>query len=159
MNLGDDPVRGELLYDLDSDEIHNDGFMENPERRKQIKEFEEWLNTEPIEKELAKNKLKTSINERHIANLKDNLELLSVRPMGMLSRKDPGGLAYQKALGKWEGFAMAEHDNKGGKKKRKKNKTKKKNKIEKQNIVRNKAQSLFILHTKKLIIFKTKIIN
>jgi hypothetical protein len=55
MNLGDDPVRGELLYDLDSDEIHNDGFMENPERRKQIKEFEEWLNTEPIGKKQTEN--------------------------------------------------------------------------------------------------------
>ena len=65
---------------------------------------------------MAKNKLKTSINETHIANLKDNLELLSLRPMGILSSKDPGGLAYQKALGKWEGFAMAEHDRKGGKK-------------------------------------------
>jgi len=45
MNLGDDPVMGELLYELDDDEIHNDGFMEYPERRKQIREFEEWLNT------------------------------------------------------------------------------------------------------------------
>jgi len=124
MNLGDDPVRGELLYDLDSDEIHNDGFMKNPERRKQIREFEEWLNTENIQKELAVRTLNKSITPLHIANLKDNLESLSVRPM---DGKDPGGLAYQKAVGKWEGFAMAEHDKKGGKKKRKKNRTKKKN--------------------------------
>jgi hypothetical protein len=58
MNLGDDPVRGELLYELDSDEIYDDGFMAYSERRKQIREFEKWLNAEDVKKELAKNTLK-----------------------------------------------------------------------------------------------------
>ena len=132
MNLGDDPVRGELLYDLDSDEIHNDGYMENPERRKQIREFEIWLNTEDVKKSLAIGKLNKSIKKHHIANLKENMADLSVRPFGILSKTDPGGLAYQKALGKWERNTMELHDkpNRGGKKrtnfkKTKKNKTKK----------------------------------
>jgi hypothetical protein len=41
--------------------------------------------------------------------------------MGALSEKDPGGLTYQKTLGKWEGRSMSMHDktndiNVGGKK-------------------------------------------
>lgn len=131
LNLGDDPVRGELLYDLDDDEIHDDGFMENPERKRQIGEFEKWLNTEDVTKVLAENKLGRTISKRHIDQLKDNLAILSVRPMGELSEKDPGGLSYQKALGKWEEMTMATYDKKAGgklgrKKRNHKDKTKKK---------------------------------
>ena len=110
INVGDDPVRGELLYDLDTDEIQGDGFMEHPERRKQIKEFEKWLHTEDVKKEFAKKTMKNSIKKHHIKNLKDNLEALTVRPMGALSEKDPGGLTYQKTLGKWEERSMSMHD-------------------------------------------------
>ena len=124
LNLGDDPIRGELLYDLDSDEIQNDGFMEHPERRRQIREFEKWLNSAHVKKELAKKTLQKTIKKHHIKKLKENLDILSVRPMGALSRKDPGGLTYQRTLGKWEGRTMAMHDKKGGKNKTKKNKTK-----------------------------------
>jgi hypothetical protein len=128
MNLGDDPMRGELLYDLDSDEIHDDGFMENKERRSQIREFEKWLNTKDVKKVLAKRKLRKSIKKHHIDKLKENLEVLSVRPMGALSEKDPGGLTYQKTLGKWEAMSMARHDkiknSKLGGKKTNKRKTK-----------------------------------
>jgi hypothetical protein len=119
LNLGDDPIRGELLYDLDSDEIQNDGFMEHPERRRQIKEFEKWLNSVHVKKELAKKTLQKTIKKHHIKKLKENLDILSVRPMGALSRKDPGGLTYQRTLGKWEGRTMATHDKKGGKNKTK----------------------------------------
>lgn len=118
MNLGDDPVIGELLYDLDDDEIRDDGFMENPERRKQIKEFEKWLNTEDVKKVLAKNTLKKLIKKHHIQQLKENMDVLSVRPMGKLSEKDPGGLTFQKTLGKWEARTMATHDKRVGGKKR-----------------------------------------
>lgn len=120
LNLGDDPIRGELLYNLDSDEIQNDGFMEHPERRRQIREFEKWLNSAHVKKELAKKTLQKIIKKHHIKKLKENLDILSVRPMGALSRKDPGGLTYQRTLGKWEGRTMATHDKKGGKIKRKK---------------------------------------
>jgi hypothetical protein len=129
INVGDDPDRGELLYDLDTDEIQGDGFMEHPERRKQIKEFEKWLHTEDVKKEFAKKTMKNSIKKHHIKNLKDNLEALTVRPMGALSEKDPGGLTYQKTLGKWEERSMSMHDKdinlqrfKVGGKKTKKNK-------------------------------------
>lgn len=132
INVGDDPTIGELLYDLDTDEIQDDGFMEYPERRKQIKEFEKWLTTEDVQKAFAENKLKKSIKTHHIENLKDNLEALTIRPSGVLSEKDPGGLTYQKTLGKWEERSMSMHDktngvNVGGKKtkKNKKIKTKK----------------------------------
>ena len=123
MNLGDDPDRGELLYDLDEDEIRDDGFMENHERRRQIREFEKWLNTEHVKKALAKKFLRTSII-KNIENLKEKLDVLSVRPMGALSERDPGGLTYQKTLGKWERRTMATHDIKtssklGGKKTKK----------------------------------------
>jgi hypothetical protein len=129
MSLRDDPVMGELLYELDDDEIRNDGFMEYPERRKQIREFEEWLNTENVkkkfERELAKKILKRSINKEHIDRLKENLDVLSVRPM---IGEDPGGLRYQKTLGEWEGRTMFLHDKKGGKKSRRKlSKTKRRN--------------------------------
>jgi len=119
LNLGDDPVRGELLYDLDSDEIHGDGFLEHPERRRQIREFEKWLNSAHVKKELAKKTLQKTIKNSHIKNLKENLDILSARPMGALSRTDPGGLDYQRTLGKWEGRTMATHDKKGGKNKTK----------------------------------------
>jgi hypothetical protein len=119
LNLGDDPVRGELLYDLDSDEIHGDGFLEHPERRRQIREFEKWLNSAHVKKELAKKTLQKTIKNSHIKNLKENLDILSARPMGVLSRTDPGGLDYQRTLGKWEGRTMATHDKKGGKNKTK----------------------------------------
>ena len=118
MNLGDDPVIGELLYDLDDDEIRDDGFMENPERRKQIKEFEKWLNTEDVKKVLAKNTLKKLIKKHHIQQLKENMDVLSVRPMGVLSEKDPGGITFQETLGKWEARTMATHDKRVGGKKR-----------------------------------------
>ncbi len=129
MNLGDDPVRGELLYDLDDNEIRNDGFMENPERRRQIGEFEKWLNTEDVKKILTIGTLNKSITPLHIERLKDKLYVLSVRPMGVLSNRDPGGRTFQKTLGKWEGTTMATHDkirNSGrGKKSNKLRKTKK----------------------------------
>jgi hypothetical protein len=147
INVGDDPVRGELLYDLDTDEIQGDGFMEHPERRKQIKEFEKWLHTEDVKKEFAKKTMKNSIKKHHIKNLKDNLEALTVRPMGALSEKDPGGLTYQKTLGKWEERSMSMHDKDinlqrfkvGGKKtkKNKKIKTKKYRKTRRTQHVKN----------------------
>ena len=119
MSLSDDPVIDELLYELDDDEIRDDGFMEYPERRKQIREFEEWLNTEnvkkEIERELAKKILKRAINKERLDRLKENLDDLSVRPMGAFGEKDPGGLRYQKTLGEWEGRSMLLHDKKGGK--------------------------------------------
>lgn len=118
MNLGDDPVRGELLYELDDDEVRTDGFMENPERRKQIKEFEKWLNTGDVKKEFAKKTLKKTIKKHHIDMLKKNVSVLSARPMGTISEKDPGGRDYQRTLGKWENRSMAEHDKKKGGKKR-----------------------------------------
>jgi hypothetical protein len=138
MNLADDPTRNELLFDLDSDDIMNDGFMENPERRRQIEEFVKWLHTKTVKKEFAIKKLQTSIKNHHIAQLRENLDVLSVRPMGTLSENDPGGMTYQRTLGDWETKSMAEHDKRkdnklGGKKgihqdklkKTKKNKTKK----------------------------------
>jgi hypothetical protein len=147
INVGDDPDRGELLYDLDTDEIQGDGFMEHPERRKQIKEFEKWLHTEDVKKEFAKKTIKNSIKKHHIKNLKDNLEALTVRPMGALSEKDPGGLTYQKTLGKWEERSMSMHDKDinlqrfkvGGKKtkKNKKIKTKKYRKTRRTQHVKN----------------------
>jgi hypothetical protein len=79
INVGDDPVRGELLYDLDTDEIQGDGFMEHPERRKQIKEFEKWLHTEDVKKEFAKKTMKNSIKKHHIENLKDNLFVINYK--------------------------------------------------------------------------------
>ena len=116
MRLGDGPVRGELLYELDDDEVRNDGFMENPERRKQIKEFEKWLNTGDVKKELAKKTLKRTIKNRHIDRLKENVSVLSALPPGVLSKKHPGGLDYQRTLGEWETGVMGKHDKKGGKK-------------------------------------------
>jgi hypothetical protein len=107
-NLGDDPLQYELLIALDSDEIHDDGFMENPERKRQIKAFEEWLIK--IKDIFAKTKLNKLIKKLHIENLKENLGRLSVRPMGALGENDPGGLLYQKILGKWEGMTMETHD-------------------------------------------------
>lgn len=141
INVGDAPVRGELLYDLDTDEIQDDGFMEHTERRKQIKEFEKWLHTEDVKKEFAKKTMKNSIKKHHIENLKDNLEALTVRPPG---EKDPGGLTYQKTLGKWEERSMSMHDKTngvkvGGKKtkKNKKIKTKKYRKTRRPHHVKN----------------------
>lgn len=135
MNLGDDPVREELLNDLDDDELHGDGYMENPERRRQIRQFEQWLNTEDVKKVLAIGTLNESITPLHLERLKNNMAVLSVRPMGALSEKDPGGLSYQKTLGKWEGMTMEAHDKRaGGKKgfhKNKLKKTKKKSKTKK----------------------------
>ncbi|MEI7488123.1 MAG: hypothetical protein WCJ72_12080 [Chryseobacterium sp.] len=135
MNLGDDPVREELLHDLDNDEEQDDGFMENPERREQIREFEKWLNTEDVKKVLATGTLNESITPLHIERLKENMAVLSARPIGTLSETDPGGLAYQKALGKWEGMTMEMHDKRAGGKKRihkdKLKKTKKKGKTKK----------------------------
>jgi hypothetical protein len=46
------------------------------------------------------------------------MDVLSVRPMGKLSEKDPGGLTFQKTFGKWEARTMATHDKRVGGKKR-----------------------------------------